>query len=161
VLVGLALVIAGVVVVGWDSRTEPEKLQGRWQVREMQGWFEFYLPGVKSGPAVLSFAGDDFVFQNSPDPNHPQVSGTFACDTSTSPKRITFVFDGRRVVGIYSVSGGSLRLSVGTDDTVPPSRLEPGRRMSERPAFLLLERDGRQDQGALESLTRQWHRWFP
>jgi uncharacterized protein (TIGR03067 family) len=165
-LAGLAVVVAaGAVVLGCDSRTEPEKLQGQWQVNEMQGWFEFYLPTVAAGPSVLSFTGDDFVFQNSPDPNYPRVTGTFACDTSASPKRITFIFDGRTVVGIYSIFGGSLRLSVGTDDKVPPSRLEPGRRLSERPALLFLERDSRQDRGALECLLwqakRQWRRWFP
>jgi uncharacterized protein (TIGR03067 family) len=134
----LALVAAVIcLTAGCDSRTDPEKLQGEWQMRAMYGWFEFDLPAVKGGPAIITFTDDGFTFINDKDPKQ-RVSGTFTCDASKSPKQITFNFNRRKVVGIYFVAGGTLRICVDRDDRVPPKEFQGG--PGEKPAHLIFER---------------------
>jgi len=134
----LVLAVAvGCLLAGCDSRSDPEKLQGDWQMREMWGWFKFDLPTVKGGPTVMSFNEEAFTFKNEEGPEH-RVIGQFACDTTKSPKQITFKFEGRTVVGIYSVSGGTLRICVDKDDKVPPGTFNGG--PGERPALLMFDR---------------------
>jgi uncharacterized protein (TIGR03067 family) len=135
-----AVAVACWCLGGCDSRPDHEKLQGRWRLLGMSGWFEFDLPGVKGGPTVLTFTKDGFSYTNDAgDPGPEQtVSGTFSCDPSKRPREITFTFKGRTVVGIYSFAGSTLRICVGAKDRVPPATFEgsPGG----RPALLIFTR---------------------
>src|SRR5262249_33620775 len=88
---------------------------------------------TKEGRGVIAFNGNEFRFDNG-----FQVSGTFTCDTSRSPKQIAFVFNGRTVVGIYSVFSNTLRITVGKDDATPPGSFSGG--PSARPPLLIFHR---------------------
>ena len=143
--------LAGTVlclVVGCESKTAPERLQGQWQRQEMWGWYEFGLPEANKSESlggVLSLAGDDFTFLNGTRAGH-QVTGTFTCDTSVSPHQIAFRFDGRTVVCIYSLEYGTLHLCVGEDDEVPPPQfVVGGKRGKSRPTLLVFRRSTKKD----------------
>jgi uncharacterized protein (TIGR03067 family) len=127
------------LAAGCDSRSDLEKLQGKWQLHEMRGSFDFGARLSKAGPTLLTFTDDGLVYLPSPDWNQ-RIEGTFTCDTTTRPSRVVFAFGGRTTVGIYSVSGGSLRLCFGLDDKVPPGVFEAGEGHSARPALLLYHR---------------------
>jgi uncharacterized protein (TIGR03067 family) len=132
----LALVVVAVVVcfiVAWGSGTDLEKLQGKWILREMNGEFRFYVGTTKEGRGVITFDGDQFRFDNG-----FQVSGTFNCDPHRSPKQITFVFNGHKVIGIYSIFSKTLRIAVGKDDETPPGSFSGG--PASRPALLIFNR---------------------
>jgi uncharacterized protein (TIGR03067 family) len=133
----LVIALACWCLCGCDSRPDQEKLQGPWRLHEMDGEFEFDLPAVKGGPTVLTFAGNAFTCTNGPRPGHT-VRGTFTCDPTQSPRQITFTFNGRTVVGIYSVGGSTLRVCVGANDRVPPTAFHGG--PGERPALLIFTR---------------------
>lgn len=115
-----------------DSPPDPE-LQGEWQLRTMNGWFEFDLPTVKGGPTKIIFADQQFTFMNDMSPEQ-RVRGTFGCDQGKRYPEITFHFAGRRVVGIYYVSGSKLQICFGKDDLAPPATFSGG--PDERPALL-------------------------
>jgi hypothetical protein len=147
----VTIVIAVCVTATWDSRTDTEKLQGKWILREMNGWFEFYLGATKGGPGSIAFDGEqgrfsydngclvgkEFLGDNRTPPVHA-VFGTFSCDTTRSPKQITFVFNDRKVVGIYSVSSNTLWITAGKEDETPPSSFGGG--PESRPALLIFGR---------------------
>jgi uncharacterized protein (TIGR03067 family) len=122
---------------GCDSRPDPKRIQGEWQLWEMNGWFEFDLPTLKGGPTKIIFTDEQFTFMNGVGPNQ-RVSGTFSCDQRKSPREITFRSADRSVVGIYSVSGSTLQLCFGKDDLVPPATFAGG--PGERPALLVFHR---------------------
>ena len=123
---------------GCDFRPDQEKIQGEWRFHEMLGVYEFELPATKGGPDTLTFSGNTFTYTNdAEDPRHT-VSGTFTCDPTKRPRQLTFTFNGRTVVAIYSVSGTTLRLCIGAKDGVPPETFEGG--PGERPALLTFTR---------------------
>src|SRR5260370_30515054 len=128
------------LVSGCNSRSDREKIQGEWLLDGMAGWFKFYLPSEKGGLKVIGFSGDEFTFENAPGPIHT-VTGTFACDTTQSPKQITFNFNNRTVVGIYEVTSSSLRICVADEDEdskTAPTEFVGGALRTGRPRTALL-----------------------
>jgi hypothetical protein len=134
----LVAVIGSCLLVGCDSRSDQEKLQGEWQQWEMNGWFEFDLPPVKGGPTMLKFAGNQFTYANEPGSPSQTVTGTFAL---TGANEITFSFGNRKVVGRYGMPGGEVQVCVGEKDDVPPQGMRGG--PGERPALLIFRRPER------------------
>jgi uncharacterized protein (TIGR03067 family) len=124
--------------MGCDSKSDGEKLEGKWQLSRMAGDFSFGLgPGKKSdGPEILIFTGDRFAFKND-DRHQTGITGSFSCDETKTPKQITFNFSGRTVVGIYKISSPHLSICVGEDDQVAPSDFRGGPRS--RPVLLVFD----------------------
>ncbi len=123
---------------GCDSRSDVARLQGDWQLWQMNGWFEFDLPVAgKGGSTKISFSDNQFTFMNDANPKQ-RISGTFVCDQAKHPCAITFRFADRSIVGIYSLSGRTLQLCFGREDSVPPPTFEGG--PGERPALLVFHR---------------------
>jgi uncharacterized protein (TIGR03067 family) len=124
---------------GCNSEKNVEALQGRWRLSEMHGSFRFYLGSAKAGSAVMTFTDDRFTYEFGEDMEGRKrtARGTFACDTTKTPKQITFVFGDHTVVGIYRVYSVSLQICVGESDDVAPTKFDggPGR----RPAMLFFE----------------------
>jgi uncharacterized protein (TIGR03067 family) len=138
----LLVAAACFLISGCDSGSDQEKLQGDWKSREMWGWFEFDLPPTKGGPRTITFSGNKFTYKNGKGRDQ-SVTGTFSCDTRKSPREITFTFQKRTIVGIYSLSGNVLKICIGEKDRVPPTTFDGGPR--ERPALLLFQRPSEED----------------
>jgi len=124
------------LIVGCDSRSDLEKLQGAWKLQVMHGEFDFGLPGSKGGIPILTFSGGAFTCED--DETHAKVEGTFTCDPSKEPKQITFTYSGRTVVAIYDIRRDAMQICVGKDDHVPPDDFAGGPRS--RPALLIFDR---------------------
>jgi uncharacterized protein (TIGR03067 family) len=135
------------VITGCNSRTDSEKLQGAWQLHSMAGEFRLDLRGSKGMRLGVSFAGEQFTFENLDQEvrgrRHTKLTGVFSCDSTARPKQITFNFDdGRTVVGIFDFSWDTLRICVGEEDDVPPTEFAGGAPQfrGSRPALLIFER---------------------
>jgi uncharacterized protein (TIGR03067 family) len=136
-----AVIIA--FATGCDARTDPEKLSGKWFLNSMSGEFSFYLGGAKEGHETISFTCNEFTFDiadvtgqrlglSNPSFLH-KVSGSFTCDATQNPKQITFLFNDRRVVGLYDLWGDTLLICVSEDGTTLPTKFVGGNLHSGRP----------------------------
>jgi len=123
-----------------------EKLEGKWRLREMDGEFKFCPEPGKADWPTMTFSNGSFAYEYSYErdgqPRKKGVTGTFTCDNNQSPKQITFVFGGRMVVAIYKASFGTLQISVGEHDDIPPDKFRGGAfwYSTARPALLIFER---------------------
>jgi uncharacterized protein (TIGR03067 family) len=128
---------------GCDSRSDPEKLQGQWHLREMYGEFHFGLAAAKARGPFITFREDRFTVEYGfGDTSGRKVGGTFNCDTTKSPKQLTLNLNSRTVVAIYDLWSDTLRLCVGPEEKVPPTNFRvawPWYKTS-RPALLIFER---------------------
>ena len=140
-----ALAVAMIwITPGCASRSDQEKLQGKWRLQTMIGEFDFGLGSSKAeGPFITFMDGTFAVEYGAGSSEHKKkVNGTFTCDTTQAPKQIIFAFGNRTVVAIYDVSSNSLRICVGSQDSVPPTDFDAGwpRFKTSRPAMLKFKR---------------------
>jgi uncharacterized protein (TIGR03067 family) len=123
--ISLSCAAIAFLILGCDSRTEPEKLAGRWSLNEVQNEFWLDESTVKTGlNATLTFSASEFTCEASSEKIKKKVSGTFSCDTSRKFKQIVFVSDHRRVVALYDLSGDVLRFCLCEDGTTVPTKFD-------------------------------------
>jgi uncharacterized protein (TIGR03067 family) len=135
----VAFALTLLCVAGCALQHDPaQDLAGKWEMQRMVGAYEFELPSARDGSTVITFEGHEFRYTNGDGPGDHSLSGTFLCDSNTTPNEIRFVFGEHTLVGSYALAGDELQICVGPDDAVAPRVLAGG--PGERPALILFRR---------------------